>query len=282
MSDYRTGSVTSADGTVIGYRVLGSGPPIIALHGGMLAAQHLVPLAEALADSFTVYLPDRRGRGLSGPAGGGYGMAREVEDLRALVAATGAVRAFGLSCGALVVLRTALDTPTLTRIALYEPPLSVAGSAPLGWVPRFERELAGNRIPAALTTVLKGLGTEPMFGRVPRAVLVPVMSLGSRLRRAAPGDDVPVTALVPTMRQDIRLIREMADTAGDYATVRARVLLLTGDRSPGYFDVATNALSAVLPDSGRTTLPGLGHSGPTDDGDPRRVAEAVRGFFTTG
>ncbi len=42
-------------------------------------------LAEAMAGSFTVYLPDRRGRGLSGPYGAGYSMQREVEDLDALL-----------------------------------------------------------------------------------------------------------------------------------------------------------------------------------------------------
>ena len=41
----------------------GQRPGIIAVHGGgMQAAQNLMKLAHALADSFTVYLPDRRGR----------------------------------------------------------------------------------------------------------------------------------------------------------------------------------------------------------------------------
>ena len=54
--------MTSRDGTIIGYRQLGRGPGVIAVHGGMQAAQNLMKLAGALADSFTVYLPDRRGR----------------------------------------------------------------------------------------------------------------------------------------------------------------------------------------------------------------------------
>ena len=52
---YSTGSVASRDGTVIGCRQVGQGPGIIAVHGGMQAAQNLMKLAHALADSFTVH-----------------------------------------------------------------------------------------------------------------------------------------------------------------------------------------------------------------------------------
>jgi pimeloyl-ACP methyl ester carboxylesterase len=62
--------VTSADGTTIGYREIGSGPGLIVLHGGARASPHYLRLAEMLSDSSTVYLPDRRGRGLSDPKGG--------------------------------------------------------------------------------------------------------------------------------------------------------------------------------------------------------------------
>src|SRR5678816_4144436 len=96
---YITGSITSRDGTTIGYRQLGHGPGIVALHGAMESAQSHMQLAEALAGSFTVYLPDRRGRGLSGPYGADYSVQTEVEDLDALLAKTGARRVFGVSAG---------------------------------------------------------------------------------------------------------------------------------------------------------------------------------------
>lgn len=41
-STYTTGTVTSQDGTTIGYRELGDGPGIIAIHGGMQAAQNFM------------------------------------------------------------------------------------------------------------------------------------------------------------------------------------------------------------------------------------------------
>src|SRR5258705_2968977 len=87
---YATGSVTSQGGTVMGSRQLGRGPAIVVLHGAMESAQSHMQLAEALAEDFTVYLPDRRGRGLSGPYSQEYCVQRDVEDMDALLAKTGA------------------------------------------------------------------------------------------------------------------------------------------------------------------------------------------------
>ena len=133
-SRHTTGTVTSRDGTTIGYRLVGRGPGIIAVHGGGQGAQNLMRLADALADEFTVYLPDRRGRGLSGPPGTGYGLKAECEDLEALQAATGATCVFGLSSGALITLQYALSRPSVRKIALYEPPCpSTTPHRPPGW-----------------------------------------------------------------------------------------------------------------------------------------------------
>src|SRR5262249_54798152 len=105
---YTTDSVTSKDGITIGYRQDAHGPGIVALHGAIESAKSHMQLAEALSGSFTVYLPDRRGRGLSGPYGAGYNMQREVEDLDALLTKTGAQHVFGVSAGGLICLQAAL------------------------------------------------------------------------------------------------------------------------------------------------------------------------------
>jgi pimeloyl-ACP methyl ester carboxylesterase len=280
MNGYSQGSVSSADATVIGYRRLGSGPAVILLHGGMQAAQHLMKLAGALSGEFTVYVPDRRGRGLSGPHGDDYSVTREVEDVQALVTATGASRIFGLSSGGLVALATARVTPVLDRVALYEPPLSVHWSVPTDWVPRYEREIASGETAAAVVTVLKGLGVEPVLGRIPRFVLTPLTPIALRAaQRELPEDDVSIEKLAPTHHYDMQLIREMADTAKDYTALGSQVLLLDGAKSPAYLHLAVDALSAVLPHARRITFPGLRHSGPDDDGAPSRVAEPLRDFF---
>ena len=76
---------------------------------------------EDLASTFEVHLMDRRGRGMSGPQGMEYSIAKEVEDLHALVAATGASRVFGHSYGGLAVLETARQSDLFTKVVVYEP-----------------------------------------------------------------------------------------------------------------------------------------------------------------
>jgi pimeloyl-ACP methyl ester carboxylesterase len=103
-----TGSVISADGTRIGYRRLGRVPSVILLHGGVNASQHMMKLGRALADTFTVYLPDRRGRGMSGAYGPAYGIEREDADLAAMVEHAAAECVFGPANGGLFALHGAI------------------------------------------------------------------------------------------------------------------------------------------------------------------------------
>jgi pimeloyl-ACP methyl ester carboxylesterase len=270
------GSVVSADGTHIEFRRLGSGPAVILVHGGMGASQNLANLAAALSDEFELIVPDRRGRGRSGPHGKNYGIAREAEDLSALVADTGATRIFGLSSGAIATLEAARRNPALAKVALYEPPLSARGSVPLEWVPRFDAEIAAGRTSSALITALKGMRADPVMSRLPRFLLRPLFALAPT-SKTADADDIPIRDLVPTMHYDTELVRETADTTASYATIGADVLLLGGSKSPAYLGTALDALEHVLPHSRRVTLPGLGHTGPEDQ--PERVAELLRPFF---
>src|SRR5437879_11026620 len=91
---YMTDSVTSKDGTTISYRQLGHGPGVVLLHGAMESAQSHMQLAEALAATFTVYVPNRRGRGLSGLYGKDYSIQEDVEDMDAVLTKTGAHNVF--------------------------------------------------------------------------------------------------------------------------------------------------------------------------------------------
>ena len=104
------------------------------LHGSMESSSSHLQLAQELADVATVYLPDRRGRGLSGPYRADDGLAEEVQDVQALMAATGARHLFGVSSGAVICLQTALTTPGVDKVAVFEPAMIVDGSISTGTV----------------------------------------------------------------------------------------------------------------------------------------------------
>ncbi len=150
-----SGEVRSADGTTIGYQRAGTGPAVILLHGAGQSSGNLMRLARALSGAFTVYVPDRRGRGRSGPYGEFHGLRTEIEDLSALLDASGASRLFGLSCGAVIAIEAARLRPDITRLALYEPPLTFDGVVHGDWAPRYERQLTAGKPGTALVTVLK-------------------------------------------------------------------------------------------------------------------------------
>ncbi|MBC6463477.1 alpha/beta fold hydrolase [Actinomadura sp. HBU206391] len=101
--------VRSADGTAIAYEHTGGGPALVLVDGAMChrAAGPMRPLAALLQDRFTVYTYDRRGRGESSDTRP-YAVAREVEDLRALIArAGGGAYVYATCSGAALALATA-------------------------------------------------------------------------------------------------------------------------------------------------------------------------------
>lgn len=276
---YTTDTVTSRDGTIIGYRQLGSGPGLILLHGSMQAAQNFMSLGASLADTFTVYIPDRRGRGLSGAPGDAYGIAKECEDVDALLNKTGARYVFGLSSGGLIALQAALTLPAIHKVAVYEPALSVNHSVPRDWIPQYEREIAEGQIAAALITVVTGLDIDPAFSTLPRERLIPVIEEEFQRTRTAKGPhDVAMEHLIPTQILDIHLVSEMESTLESFKEMHAHVLLMEGGKSPAFLGHALNALNAVLPHVERVGFPDLDHLGPSE-GAPECVANELKHFL---
>jgi|CZKU01.1.fsa_nt_gi pimeloyl-ACP methyl ester carboxylesterase len=279
---YQTASIASADGTTIRYRVSGSGPSVVLLHGAMQAAQNFTKLARALADSstdsFTVFVPNRRGRGGSGPFGPAYGLDAECADLEALLRETGARCVFGLSSGALIALHAGRRLSGIDKLALYEPPLKTKASDPTTWVSRYLRELDGGDLAAAMVTVVRGTGDASPLTHVPRWVLVPLVRLALRLSARAKGD-VSLRDLIPTLRFDAELARESEGALAGVGTIRADVLLLGGERSARALRVALDELARRLPKARRVEFAGIGHLAADDTGRPLDVAEALRRFF---
>ena len=132
MSGIRSGTVTSADGTVIVFDQSGEGPAVVLVPGALMGRADPVMsgMAAGLSRWFSVFSYDRRGRGDSGDTRP-YAVQREAEDLAALIAAAGGSAAvFGGSSGAGLAARAAAGNPAITRLALWEPPYHVDDTAP--------------------------------------------------------------------------------------------------------------------------------------------------------
>src|SRR5262249_33949531 len=125
-------TVRSGDGTAIAFERRGQGPPLILVDGALCdrAMGPSTPLARLLAEHFTVFTYDRRGRGESDDTKP-YAVQREIEDLQALIdAAGGSAFMWGISSGAVLALEAARQGSEVSKLALYEPPFIVDDSRP--------------------------------------------------------------------------------------------------------------------------------------------------------
>ena len=279
---YRTGSVVSADGTAITHRIMGThGAAVVLVHGALQAAQNFMRLAEGLSTRFVVYVPDRRGRRPGVPVGENYGLAREAEDLVALLRATGSRRVFGLSSGAIIALYTAIEHRGVEKLALYEPPLTIDGANPSSWLPEFERAVAAGDLAAAMTEIVKRTGDRSLMARLPRSVLAPLLRVAiARNAKAVLGDDISIRDLVPTVRLDMSVVSESPTMVNPrISELHSDVLLLGGDKTAHHHRLALDALAKRLPDATRVELNGIGHLAADNRGQPEEVARVVGDFF---
>jgi pimeloyl-ACP methyl ester carboxylesterase len=278
-----SGTVASRDGTSIGYTRVGRGPGVVILHGAMSTGTHSLQLAELLGDAYTVYLPDRRGRGLSGRCDPRDGIDREVEDLEAILSVSAAERVLGISSGALVLLYAALRLPEIRRAAIFEPPIFSEPNVPARLLGQLEREVAAGEVPAALVTGMKGgqMGL-PIFNLVPRRLLELLVSRFVDGTGGAAGNHPSMRAVAPTLVRDFSIVAEMAGRSAMFAGIDADVLLMGGSSSPRFLSSGLDELQRLLPSARRVELSGVGHDAPWDEdlrGHPRQVADALRTFF---
>ena len=256
-------TVTSADGTTIAYERSGSGPALVLVDGAMCyrGAGPMRPLAALLQDTFTVYTYDRRGRGESSDTLP-YAVAREVEDLQALVAlAGGEACVYAMSSGAALALATAATGTGIAKLALYEPPFMAAvedGTRIKEYTEGLQQLLeAGNRGDA----VALFMG----FVGVPEPVVAGI--------RAQPGWAM-LEAIAPTLAYDDELLaggRVPRDLA---STIAVPALVLTGGSSPHGLQQAAKATAEALPGAEHRTL-----DGQTHDVAPEALAPVLVEFF---
>ncbi|WP_432487555.1 alpha/beta fold hydrolase [Kineococcus sp. SYSU DK018] len=247
--------VRRADGSPVEVVTGGAGPGLVLVHGARPAADH-DRLAERLGARFTVHRYDRE---VAGRAGARYAVADDVALLGAVLAATGARRVLGHGLGGLVALLATggLLERRIDRVAVYDAVLPLDGAVPEEALEQAARALATGSPDLALAHLDRHLRTGSLgltaAGRSERVQRL----VGGVLARTGWGRST--AARLPQVLQETRAGLQLDSPVGAYAGLPARALLLTGERSPGYFRVAATEFAAAVPSATALVAGGCGH-----------------------
>ncbi|CAN7148779.1 alpha/beta hydrolase [Terrabacter sp. LjRoot27] len=250
---------TSADGTTIAYEAYGTGPVAVVVGGAFCDRGAFRDVAQALGElGMTGVTYDRRGRGDSGDTQPGAGaqrrdvVAREIEDLTAVIAATGEsdspAYAFGASSGgALVIEAIAAGTPIAKGAAIEVPYRSDAWPAPDDYIGTLERfEEAGDRegILRYFNNIVVGMPDEMVEGMKGTPMWEPMLAMTYTVKYdgyCLGGDDQSLPT--ETLRR---------------VTVPFLSICSSGTMMPALHDSAA-VLADALPDGRAVELPGDFH-----------------------
>ena len=287
MSDSNAVAMTlrakSADGTLIGYTVRGSGPALVMVQGAMGTSYNYRDLAEMLSQEFTVVTPDRRGRGMSPSIfNSDHRLEREVEDVQAVVEATTARYIFGLSSGAIIALQSAKEIDPIEKAVIYEPPLHFKSWMDKERIKKFGAEVNQGDLLQAFTTAGELVQLAPsLVQSLPRALRVQATRAFMRTLEGGNGY-AQLNELIPAMLYDFAVVFEMDHQIDSFTGMEKSVLLLGGTKIPQYLKDALARLAEILPNSRRVTFPGLDHSAPWNaerGGAPATLAPEILKFL---
>jgi len=253
---------------------MGGGPSVLVLPGVLSMAADYAAFARVLAEHFMVHTIERRGRGESGPQGDDYSIVKECEDVLALRAATGASLLVGHSYGGLVALEVARNNTAFTKIAVYEPGVSIDGSMPIDWMPGYEKKLAEKKDVDALVECALGVGPEHLRKTPHWLMKLLVLLLFIRFPESR-----QMLGLLHANVREWREIARLDSSYEHYREIAADVLLMYGGKSDSTaVNLAMERLAAILPHSETKEFPKLDHFG-IERTAPREVARAVSDYF---
>ncbi|WEH33065.1 alpha/beta hydrolase [Streptomyces sp. AM 4-1-1] len=242
-------SFESFDGTAISWQQLGSGPPVVMVHGSGGGLHSWQPVAERLADRFELWTPARRGYAPSGAGRSPKCFTDEVGDLRTLIDKIGCpVHLVGMSYGATVALHAAAAGLPVRSLVLWEPPLYAAGEKLTPVLAEFEDLTAhGDRRRADRLLAEK-------VARVPAKLLDLMDAVGA-------DDDDPSDA--PGWCRDLESMA--ADSVGveRWSAVTVPTLLMRGADTWEPMPATLDRLATALPHVTYVTFPGQMHFAPS-------------------
>jgi len=260
-------TVTSKDGTTIAFDKQGAGPALLLVDGAMTtrSSGSKPELAKLLAQHFTVYRYDRRGRGDSGDTKP-YAVQREIEDIDALLGeAGGSAFLYGHSSGGCLALDTTIELgDRVKKLAMYEAPYNDDPQARRVWgeyiknlTEALASERRGDAVALFMTLVgmpaaqIEGMRHAPFWGGM--EAIAPTLAYD---HTAIIGKD----CTIPTERA---------------ARVNVPALVMSGGSGAPFMLETAKTLSTTIPIATLRTL-----DGQTHDVHPEALAPVLVEFFT--
>jgi pimeloyl-ACP methyl ester carboxylesterase len=252
------------------YRIAGSGPPVVLIHGMVNSSRHWERVALQLAERHTVIAPDLLGHGDSATPRGDYSLGAHAASIRDLLSAIGIERAsiVGHSYGGGVAMQFFWQFPQRTeRLALISSGGLGREVSPLlrsMALPGMSKVLAAAAHPRVVRALAAG-------GPQPRAVaraLRPLSSPGTR------------EAFLQTLRSVID-VRGQRVSATDrlYLLEAMPTLIAWGERDHTIPIAHGIAAHQTIPHSRFETLPKAAHFPHLED--PDGLAAALADFLAT-
>ncbi|PYI64592.1 hypothetical protein CVV68_21590 [Arthrobacter livingstonensis] len=264
--------VTGAGDVQIPVATLGAGPDLVLLHGGGTSSIEYMMLAHRLSPRFTVHLYNRRGRPNSEPMHSNDTVGTDIEDLSAVMKATGASRIFAHSGGGFIAFQAARTLP-ITHVATYDAALAIEGiDVPKGYLDDFQMALDDDDIITAISIVGAAANPDEAPKNIPvwlqRFMVAAFLKsvYGKRMKD-----------LIHTFKPEIERILENEEPATFYADITAKVLLSTGSHSSTYFSQTCDALMEVLPHAQRLVVTKARHN--TANSAPDRLVQPLMDFL---
>lgn len=239
-------AVKSADGAEISVLKSGSGPALLLVHGALLnVAMSWFAVLPRLAERFTVYAMDRRGRPPSGD-GKEYSIALEAGDITSVIAAIREpVTVLAHSYGALVTLVAVPSLKSVTQLVLYEPPGIIPGPESTDAVQKMERALeAGNREEIVTLFLRDQIGAPPE------------MLAGFKQSPVWPA----VLEISSTLPRESRTVNSSPLSVDSLKSCRIPTVILAGSETKGRMREGVDLLGKTIPGCRMVILEGQGHS----------------------
>ncbi|MHB8243594.1 MAG: alpha/beta fold hydrolase [Solirubrobacteraceae bacterium] len=261
------------------YRIAGSGPPVVLIHGMLNSSSHWQSVAQSLAGDYTVVAPDLIGHGDSAAPRGDYSLGAHAASIRDLLAAIGIERAsiVGHSLGGGVAMQFFYQFPQrVQRLALIS-------SGGLG------REVS----PLLRTAALPGMSGLLSLTINPR-LLGALRAGGTNLRERGIGAGVYLQAIARALRPlenaDARhaflhTLRSVIDMHGQRVSATDRLglleaiptLIVWGERDRTIPIEHGRLAHAAIPHSTFKTIPGVAHFPHLED--PHALSELLLDFL---